>query len=62
MRDEGGENLMTSICEAFGQNIKKHIDVYGAHNEQRLTGLHETQSIHEFSYGVSDRGAQSVFR
>ena len=57
MRDEGGEELMSQICEAFGQNIKKHIDVYGAHNEQRLTGLHETQSIHEFSYGVSDRGA-----
>jgi glutamine synthetase len=23
----------------------------------RLTGLHETQSIETFSYGVSDRGA-----
>ena len=23
----------------------------------RLTGLHETQSINDFSYGVSDRGA-----
>jgi glutamine synthetase len=57
MRDEGGEALMSQICEAFGKNIKKHMDVYGAHNEQRLTGLHETQSIHEFSYGVSDRGA-----
>jgi glutamine synthetase len=22
-----------------------------------LTGLHETQSIHTFSYGVADRGA-----
>ena len=22
-----------------------------------MTGLHETQSINEFSYGVSDRGA-----
>jgi glutamine synthetase len=22
-----------------------------------LTGLHETQSIHKFSYGVSDRGS-----
>ena len=28
-----------------------------AYNEQRLTGLHETQSIDQFSYGVSDRGA-----
>jgi glutamine synthetase len=57
MREEGGEQLFNSICDAFGNNIKKHIDVYGAHNEQRLTGKHETQSINEFSYGVSDRGA-----
>ena len=33
------------------------MDVYGADNEQRLTGKHETQSINEFSYGISDRGA-----
>ena len=57
MRESGDEAVFTKICEAFGRNIKKHIDVYGAHNEMRLTGKHETQSIHEFSYGVSDRGA-----
>ena len=34
-----------------------HILIYGAHNEERLTGLHETCSIKEFRYGVSDRGA-----
>jgi len=57
MRESGDEAVFHKICEAFGKNIEKHIAVYGAHNEQRLTGLHETQSIHEFSYGVSDRGA-----
>lgn len=57
MRDTGGEDVMKGICEAFGKNIKRHIDVYGADNDQRLTGLHETQSIDKFSYGVSDRGA-----
>ena len=58
MRTKGGEELFNKICEAFdGKNIKKHMDVYGAHNEERLTGLHETQSIDKFSYGVSDRGA-----
>jgi glutamine synthetase len=57
MREAGDEAIFHKICEAFGKNIKKHIDVYGAHNDQRLTGLHETQSIHEFSYAVSDRGA-----
>ena len=57
MRDVGGEELFTKICDAFGSNINRHMDVYGEHNEQRLTGLHETQSIDQFSYGVSDRGA-----
>ena len=57
MRDEGGEELFTKICEEFGKNINRHISVYGSDNDQRLTGLHETQSIDKFSYGVSDRGA-----
>ena len=57
MRDSGDENIFNKICEEFGKNIKKHINVYGADNDQRLTGLHETQSIDKFSYGVSDRGA-----
>ena len=42
---------------SFRPVVKEHIDVYGADNDQRLTGEHETQSINEFSYGVSDRGA-----
>tara|TARA_Y100000389_G_scaffold162869_1_gene165820 strand:- start:12670 stop:13680 length:1011 start_codon:yes stop_codon:yes gene_type:complete len=57
MRDSGDEKVFTKICEEFGKNIDRHISVYGADNDQRLTGLHETQSINEFSYGVSDRGA-----
>ena len=57
MREEGGEALFKKICEEFGQNIDRHVSVYGADNNQRLTGLHETQSIDKFSYGVSDRGA-----
>ena len=57
MREQGGEELFTSICEEFGKHIKEHIDVYGADNDERLTGAHETQSIDKFSYGISDRGA-----
>ena len=57
MRDQGGEDTMTKICEHFGRNIDRHVSVYGAENDQRLTGLHETQAINKFSYGVSDRGA-----
>ncbi|MCB1167636.1 MAG: glutamine synthetase beta-grasp domain-containing protein, partial [Leptospiraceae bacterium] len=57
MRENGDESVFIKICENFGKNIERHISVYGAHNELRLTGLHETQSIDKFSYGVSDRGA-----
>ncbi|MCW9707178.1 glutamine synthetase beta-grasp domain-containing protein [Fodinibius salsisoli] len=57
MRETGGEEGMKAICEAFGDHIEEHIAVYGADNDQRLTGKHETQSIDKFSYGVSDRGA-----
>ena len=57
MRDQGGKDMMISICETFGKNIDRHISVYGADNDQRLTGLHETQSIDKFSYGEFDRGA-----
>ncbi|MEQ8350828.1 MAG: glutamine synthetase beta-grasp domain-containing protein [Leptospiraceae bacterium] len=57
MREVGDESIFIKICENFGKNIERHISVYGAHNEQRLTGLHETQAIDKFSYGVSDRGA-----
>lgn len=57
MRESGKEDTFTKICEEFGKNIPRHIHVYGADNDQRLTGQHETQSIDQFSYGVSDRGA-----
>ena len=57
MRESGKEETFTKICEEFGKNIERHISVYGADNDQRLTGEHETQSIDKFSYGVSDRGA-----
>jgi glutamine synthetase len=57
MRTGGDQAVFTKICEGFGEQIPRHIGVYGAHNDQRLTGLHETQRIDQFSYGVSDRGA-----
>ena len=57
MRESGNQAVFTKICEEFGKNIERHISVYGADNDKRLTGEHETQSIDTFSYGVSDRGA-----
>ncbi|QDU97362.1 glutamine synthetase beta-grasp domain-containing protein [Lignipirellula cremea] len=57
MRENGDKEVFIKICERFGQHIPRHIDVYGADNNQRLTGEHETQAIDKFSYGISDRGA-----
>ncbi|MEM6328973.1 MAG: glutamine synthetase beta-grasp domain-containing protein [Planctomycetota bacterium] len=57
IRDEGGEDYIKGLCEKFRSRHEDHISAYGSDNEQRLTGLHETQAIDQFSYGVSDRGA-----
>ncbi len=57
MRKAGKKSIFDKICKAFVPVIKEHIKVYGADNHLRLTGQHETQSIDQFSYGVSDRGA-----
>lgn len=57
MREQGGKALITKICETFKRRHQDHMTEYGSANDQRLTGLHETQNIKTFSYGVSDRGA-----
>ncbi|RAP32571.1 glutamine synthetase [Candidatus Marinamargulisbacteria bacterium SCGC AG-410-N11] len=51
---------LKAIKEAISKLEKKHtehIKVYGDKNDERLTGDHETCSIHEFKAGNSDRGA-----
>lgn len=57
MRDNGTQDMMEGICEQLGRYHEEHMEVYGKDNDKRLTGLHETQHISKFSYGVSDRGA-----
>ena len=57
MRAEGGLKVIEEACKKLEKKHAEHIAVYGASNEERLTGKHETCSIHQFRYGVSDRGA-----
>jgi glutamine synthetase len=57
MREEGGAKMIEEIARKLEARHEDHIKVYGAHNEERLTGHHETAPIHSFRYGVSDRGA-----
>jgi glutamine synthetase len=54
LRTCGSQETYEKICEAFRSVTAEHIAVYGAYNDLRLTGKHETASIHDFSYGVSD--------
>ena len=57
LRTCGSKEVYEKVCEAFRPVTKEHIAVYGEYNDERLTGKHETASISDFSYGVSDRGA-----
>jgi glutamine synthetase len=57
MRQKGGLTVIESACKKLSKKHDEHIAVYGSSNEERLTGLHETCSISDFRYGVSDRGA-----
>ena len=57
MREAGGKDYFMALMNAFEKNKDEHIAAYGPDNHMRLTGLHETQSIDKFSWGVADRGA-----
>jgi len=57
MREEGGLKAIYDAMPKLQAKHQEHIEVYGKGNERRLTGRHETQSIHKFSFGVADRGS-----
>jgi glutamine synthetase len=55
MREDGGIEIIKSTMPKLERNHENHIKVYGLFNDMRLTGAHETSSIHDFSYGFSTR-------
>lgn len=61
MRVPGGMKAIEEACVALSKRHNYHIYNYdmsgGAENAKRLTGAHETASIHEFSWGVANRGS-----
>ena len=54
---EAGLKEIQRAIKAPGAKHDEHIVVYGDGLAERLTGLHETCSLHEFRQGVADRGA-----
>ena len=57
MRDTGGEQVFLDAIYKLEATHDEHIKIYGEGNERRLTGLHETAHIGDFSFGVANRGA-----
>ncbi|KAL1825033.1 hypothetical protein DCAR_0313144 [Daucus carota subsp. sativus] len=57
MRNEGGFELIKKAIGKLEIKHTQHIAAYGEGNERRLTGRHETASMHKFSWGVANRGA-----
>lgn len=57
LREQGGKEYFEKLMAAFDKYRNEHIAAYGPDNHLRLTGLHETQSIDKFNYGVANRGA-----
>jgi glutamine synthetase len=55
MREDGGIEIIKAAMPKLETNHEEHIKVYGLFNDMRLTGDHETSSIHDFSYGFSTR-------
>ena len=55
MRDGGFQKIL-NIIDVLKHNHKRDMQNYGADNEMRMTGLHETSSFYDFTYGVGNRG------
>lgn len=51
-----GQAAIDNAIQKLSINHSQHIRHYGHGLADRLTGQHETSSIHEFSAGMSDRG------
>jgi glutamine synthetase len=60
MRADGGIEAINVAINKLSKNHPAHIKAYdprgGKDNERRLTGHHETSSIHDFNAGVANRG------
>lgn len=52
--DDGIEEIYRCI-EKLENNHDRHVAVYGEGNDKRLTGIHETSSYTQFSFGVGTR-------
>jgi glutamine synthetase len=53
----GGMKYIEDMMDKFGSKHELHMRLYGEGNNKRLTGIHETSSFENFSYGTGNRAA-----
>lgn len=51
------EDAIDKLSKCHDKHIKAYDPKEGEDNKRRLTGLHETSTINDFSAGVANRGA-----
>ncbi len=54
-RNNGGFDVIINSMNKFKDNHLKHMEVYGEHNDKRMTGMHETSNINDFTFGIGTR-------
>ena len=55
MREPGGLNIILSCMDKLKMKQEEHISAYGKNNHLRLTGLHETSCLNNFTWGIGTR-------
>ena len=55
MRNKNGIDEILICMDKLKETHAEHITCYGENNEKRLTGLHETSSYNEFTWGIGTR-------
>ena len=54
--EKKGIEFIYEAIKKLEDNHDEHMKVYGADNDKRMTGLHETSSYKRFTYGKANRG------
>merc|ERR1712185_718740 len=57
MGGTGGMKYIEDMMVHFKAAHDTHMKLYGSDNHLRLTGIHETSSFKDFSYGAGNRAA-----
>lgn len=55
--DKTGLDFIHEAVDKLSKKHAEHMEVYGLHNDQRMTGAHETARFDRFNSGIANRGA-----